>query len=115
MTGVQTCALPILATRASRARDLVLLKLVGATRGEVLASQGIEFAVLALVVTASALAAGLGAAWLLLAKSLGIDFIPDWSSLIGLAVGAIAVTIGAALLAALPALNARPATALRTL
>ena len=105
----------MVATRASRARDLVLLKLVGATRGEVLASQGIEFAVLALVVTASALAAGLGAAWLLLAKALGIDFIPDWSSLIGLAVGAIAVTIGAALLAALPALNARPATALRAL
>ena len=70
---------------------------------------------LALAVTASALAAGLGAAWLLLAKSLGIDFLPDWGSLIGLAVGAIAVTIGAALLAALPALNARPATALRAL
>lgn len=115
LLGVIVLAGAVVATRASRARDLVLLKLVGATRGEVLASQGIEFALLALAVTASALAAGLGAAWLLLAKSLGIDFLPDWGSLIGLAVGAIAVTIGAALLAALPALNARPATALRAL
>jgi putative ABC transport system permease protein len=105
----------VVATRASRAREMVLLKLVGATRGEVLASQGIEFALLALAVTASALATGTGAAWLLLAKSLGIDFQPGWWSLIGLALGAIAVTIGAALLAVLPALNARPATALRAL
>ncbi len=115
LLGVIVLAGAVVATKASRARDLVLLKLVGATRAQVLASQGIEFAVLALVVTTSALATGLGAAWLLLAKSLGIDFQPGWWSLIGLAFGAIAVTIGAALLAALPPLNARPVTALRAL
>ena len=115
LLGVIVLAGAVVATRRARARDMVLLKLVGATRGEVLATQGIEFAILSLVVTASAVAAGLGAAWLLLAKSFGLDFRPDWASLAGLAVGAVALTVGAALIAAIPALNARPAMALRAL
>ena len=115
LLGVIVLAGAVVATRRARARDMVLLKLVGATRGEVLATQGIEFAILSLVVTASAVAAGLGAAWLLLAKSFGLDFRPDWASLAALAVGAVGVTVGAALMAAIPALNARPAMALRSL
>jgi putative ABC transport system permease protein len=115
LLGVIVLAGAVVATRRARARDMVLLKLVGATRGDVLATQGIEFAILSLVVTASAVAAGLGAAWLLLAKSFGLDFRPDWASLAGLAVGAVVVTVGAALIAAIPVLNARPAMALRSL
>ena len=115
LLGVIVLAGAVVATRRSRARDLVLLKLVGASRGQVLATQAIEFALLGLVVTASAFAAGIGTAWLLLRTSLDLPFRPDWTSLVALAFGAIVVTVGAALIAALPALTARPATALRAL
>ncbi|MEO5641489.1 MAG: FtsX-like permease family protein [Sphingomicrobium sp.] len=115
LLGVIVLAGAVVATRRSRAREMVLLKLVGATRAQVLATQGIEFALLGLVVTLSAFAAGIGAAKLLLGASLDLPFRPDWSSLAALAVGAIVITVGAALLAALPALTARPAVALRAL
>ena len=115
LLGVIVLAGAVVATRRSRARDLVLLKLVGATRGQVLATQAIEFALLGTVVTLSAFAAGIAAARLLLGASFDLPFRPDWPSLAALALGAIVVTVGAALLAALPALTARPAAALRAL
>ncbi|MEO7787248.1 MAG: FtsX-like permease family protein, partial [Sphingomicrobium sp.] len=115
LLGVIVLAGAVVATRRARARDLVLLKLVGATRGQVLVTQAIEFALLGLVVTTTSFAAGIGAARLLLHASLDLPFRPDWPALAALAIGAIAVTIGAALLAALPALLARPAMALRAL
>ena len=115
LLGVIVLAGAVIATRRSRARDLVLLKLVGASRGQVLATQAIEFALLGLTVTATAFAAGIGAARLLLGTTLDLPFRPDWPSLAALAIGAVAVTVGAALLAALPALTARPAMALRAL
>ena len=39
----------------------------------------------------------------------------DWGALVAISLGAIVLAVGAALLAALPALNARPARALRAL
>ncbi|MDP9163854.1 MAG: hypothetical protein M3N06_07160, partial [Pseudomonadota bacterium] len=68
-----------------------------------------------LAVTLSAFAAGIAAARLLLGTTLDLPFRPDWASLAALSTGAILVTVGAALLAALPALTARPASALRAL
>ncbi|MEO6247672.1 MAG: ABC transporter permease [Sphingomicrobium sp.] len=115
LLGVIVLAGAVVATRRARARDLVLLKLVGATRGQVLATQATEFALLGIVVTATAFAAGIGAARVLLATMLDLAFRPDWISLAALAIGAVVVTVGAALLAALPALTARPAMALRAL
>ena len=115
LLGVIVLAGAVIATRRSRAREMVLLKLVGASRGQVLAVQAIEFALLGAAVTSTAFAAGIGTAKLLLSSSLELAFRPDWTSLIALAIGAILVTVGAALLAALPALRARPAVALRAL
>ena len=115
LLGVIVLAGAVVATRRSRARELVLLKLVGASRGEVLASQAIEFAALGSAVTLAAFATGILAGWLVLTQSFAIPFRPDWVSLGALAVGAIVVTVGAALLAAVPALRARPAAALRAL
>jgi putative ABC transport system permease protein len=115
LLGVIVLAGAVVATRRSRARDLVLLKLIGASRGQVLATQAVEFALLGVTVTATAFAAGIGAARLLLGTALDLPFRPDWASLAALAIGAVTVTVGAALLAALPALAARPAMALRAL
>ena len=115
LLGVIVLAGAVVATRRTRARDLVLLRLVGATRGQVLTTQIIEFAVLGTVVTLAAFAVGAVAARMLLQASFDLPFAPQWGSLAALAIGAIVVTIVAALIAALPALRAKPAAALRAL
>ena len=115
LLGIVVLAGAVVATRRTRARDLVLLKLVGASRGAVIATQAIEFAILGATVTIVAVAAGLGAAALLLGGSFGIPFRPDLAAIAALAIGAIAVTVIAALIATIPALRARPAAALRAL
>ena len=61
LVGVVVLAGSVVATRRSRQRDSVLLKLVGATRREVLTVQLIEFAVLSSAVAVAAFAAGI--AW----------------------------------------------------
>ena len=115
LVGVVVLAGSVVATRRSRQRDSVLLKLVGATRREVLTVQLIEFAVLSSAVAAAAFAAGIAGAWAIVRFMFDLAFQPDWAMLIILPLAAIAVAVSAALVAALPALSARPAAALRAL
>ena len=115
LLGIIVLAGAVVATRRSRARDLVLLKLVGATRRDILATQMIEFSILGLAVTMAAFAAGMTAAYAVVAMIFDLSFRPDWMSLGGLAVGSVMVTVVAALAAVMPALRARPAEALRSL
>ena len=115
LVGVVVLAGSVVATRRSRQRDSVLLKLVGATRAEVLTVQLIEFAVLSSAVAAAAFAAGVGGAWAIVRFMFDLSFQPDWPMLAILPLAAIAVAVSAALVAALPALSARPAAALRAL
>jgi putative ABC transport system permease protein len=113
--GMVVLAGAVVATRRTRVRDLVLLKLVGATRGQVIGTQLVEFALLSSAVALVAFAAGIGGAWLVTRQVLDIALQPDWGALLIIPVGAVILAVGAALLAALPALNARPARALRAL
>jgi putative ABC transport system permease protein len=113
--GMVVLAGAVVATRRARVRDLVLLKLVGATRPQLVTTQLIEFALLSSAVALLAFAAGVGGGQLLAAELLDIPFQPDWAKLIAIPFGAVALAVTAALLAALPALNARPARALRAL
>jgi putative ABC transport system permease protein len=113
--GMVVLAGAVVATRRSRIKDLVLLKLVGATRGQVVGTQLVEFALLSTAVSVLAFVAGVGGARLVTGEVLDIPLRPDWGALIAIPLGAIVLAVGAALLAALPALNARPARALRAL
>jgi putative ABC transport system permease protein len=113
--GMVVLAGAVVATRRSRIKDLVLLKLVGATRGQVVGTQLVEFALLSTAVSIVAFAAGVGGARLVTGEVLDIPLQPDWAALLAIPAGAIVLAVGAALLAALPALNARPARALRAL
>ena len=113
--GMVVLAGSVVATRRQRARDIVLLRLVGATRGEVARSQLIEFALLSAAVALTAFAAGAMAARLIVTRLFEFTFSPDWPSLALIPLGAIALAVLAAFLAALPALNARPAEGLRAL
>ena len=62
--GMIVLAGSVVATRRTRVRDIVLLRLVGATRGQVARRQLVEFALLSSGVALLAFAAGIGGAWL---------------------------------------------------
>ena len=108
LIGVVVLAGSVVATRAARARDLTLLRLVGARRAQLIASQLVEFALLAVTSVGIALATGMLLAWAAITQQFKIDFTPDMASILGLAAGAIGLAIGAAMVAVWPALN-RPA------
>ena len=113
--GVAVLIGAIAASRRARIYDSVLLKLLGATRAQVLAAQGIEYALLAAVISAVALIFGSAAGWYVVTRVLDLEWAPDWSVVLAtLAAGAV-LTLGLGLAGSLPALAARPARALREL
>ena len=115
LMGMIVLAGSVVATRRERQRDIVLLRLVGATRGEVARSQLIEFGVLAGAVSLLALGTGSLAAWVLVTRIFEFAFVPGWATLGLIPAGAILMAVAAAYLAAQPALRARPAEGLRSL
>ena len=115
LAGIAVLVGALAAGRRARTYDSVILKMLGATRGRILAAQAAEFAALALVVSFVALGLGSAAGWWVVVKIFELDWAPDWATVAAtLALGAV-VTLGLGLLGSLPALAARPARALRTL
>ena len=113
--GMVVLAGAVVATRRNRVWDLVILKLVGASRGQVVATQLVEFALLSAAVSLVAVVAGIGGAKLVTGQVLDIPLQPNWGALLAIPAAAIVLAVAAALAAALPAPNARPARALRAL
>ena len=115
LAGIAVLVGALAASRRARTYDSVILKMLGATRGRILAAQAAEFTALALIVSLVALALGSAAGWWVVVGIFELDWAPDWTRVAAtLAVGA-AVTLVLGLLGSLPALAARPARALRTL
>ncbi len=115
LAGIAVLVGALAASRRARTYDSVMLKLLGATRARILLAQALEFATLALIVSAIAFALGAAAGWYVVVKVLELEWAPDWGVVAAtLAVGAL-VTLALGLLGSLPALTARPARALRAL
>ena len=113
--GIAVLVGALAASRRARVYDSVILKLLGATRGRILAAQALEFGVLALIVSGLAFALGAGAGWYVVVEVLELEWAPDWMVVAAtLGLGAL-VTLVLGLLGSLPALAARPARALRSL
>lgn len=115
LIGVAVLAGAVAATRASRARESVLLKLVGATRRQILSAQLIEFAAMSGAVALLSFLLGTAAAWAVVTRLFTLSFKPDWVGLVALPLAGVLVAILTALAAAWPALRVRPAVALRSL
>jgi putative ABC transport system permease protein len=115
LMGMIVLAGAVVATRASRQRDIILLRLVGATRSEAALAQAIEFALIAGTAAVAAGAAGLLLAWSVSRWLFELPFNPDWATVLGLPVAAGLFACLAALVAAQGALRARPAAGLRSL
>ncbi len=101
----------VAATQARRRREAVVLKILGATRRQLLAATLLEFAILGTACAAVALALGTLAAWATLGPYLA--FIPAPTASLPWAATCIAATTAAALIAAIRALAPRAAAGLR--
>ena len=115
LAGIAVLLGAIAAARAARIYDNVILRVLGASRRQLLALQLAEYGLLSALLAGVALALGSGIAWLVVVQLFGFDWLPDWTevlAVLGLGLGLVNLF---ALAASLPLLRARPAQALREL
>ena len=115
LAGIAVLLGAIAAARAARVYDNVILRVLGASRRQLLVLQLAEYALLATVLAGVALALGSGIAWLVVVKLFSFDWLPDWTEVLAVLGMGLALVIGFALAASLPLLRAKPAQALREL
>ena len=111
--GIAVLIGAVAATTRARRYDSVVLKLLGGSGRQVLAVQGIEYALLSLILALVALAIGAGAGWFVVTQVLDLPWAPDWAIVGATLAAACAATLGVGLLGSIPVLRTRPAEALR--
>jgi len=111
--GIAVLAGAVAASGRARRADAVVLRLVGATRAQLLGAQAIEYLLLSAVIAAIAAAAGLGAAWYAVVQVFELPFRPDGWAVAGTLLASAAVTVAVGVAGSLPVLRVRPAQALR--
>ena len=113
--GIAVLVGALAAGRRARTYDAVLLKVLGATRGQVAAATLAEYAVLSLLVASVALLLGGLAGWFAVTKVFTLAWQPDWgAAALTVAAGGV-LTVVLALAGSWRALSARPNAVLRTL
>ncbi len=113
--GIAVLLGAVAAARAARTYDTVILRVLGATRRQILALQLAEFGLLAAVLALVALGLGGALAWLVVVQLFEFDWLPDWPRVLAVLGAGIALVLTFALGASLPLLKAKPAQALRSL
>ncbi len=115
LAGIAVLIGAIAAGREARAYDNVMLKVLGATRRQLLVAQMVEYAGIASILAIVALALGGLAAWAVLTRIFEFGFVPDWWIVGGVLVGGAIGTLVIGLVGSLPLLSVRPNQALRQL
>jgi putative ABC transport system permease protein len=115
VAGIAVLVGAVLAARQARVYDAVLLKLLGATRRQILLVQATEYALLAIIVALVALGIGTAAGWYVVTMLFELPWAPDWAVVLATLATGTGVILVIGLLGSLPALAARPARALRSL
>jgi len=115
LAGLAVLMGAIAAARAARTYDTVILRVLGASRRQVLLLQLAEYGLLAGVLAVVALALGGGLAWVVITQLFEFDWLPDWGEVLAVLGLGIALVLGFALAGSLPLLRAKPASALREL
>lgn len=115
LAGLAVLIGAIAAARAARTYDTVVLRVLGASRRQILLMQLAEYGLLALMLAGVALALGTGLGWLVITQLLEFDWLPDWGVILAVLAGGIAFVLAVALAGSLPLLRAKPAQALRAL
>jgi len=115
LAGIAVLVGAIAAAREVRTYDSVILRTLGATRAQVLASQAIEYAILSGALAVLALILGLGGAWYTVVELFSFEWLPDYGTVAETLAGGVAIVMGLGLAGAWPILGVRPAHALRQL
>lgn len=115
LAGLAVLLGAIAAARAQRMYDTVVLRVLGASRRQVLTLALAEYGALAAVLAGVALAIGLGAAWFVVTQMFEFEWLPNWAAVLGVLGAGLALVVTFAVAGALPLLRAKPAQALRAL
>ncbi|MCJ2183282.1 ABC transporter permease [Novosphingobium sp. 1949] len=115
LAGLAVLLGAIAAARASRSYDTVILRVLGASRGQLLAAQITEYGALALVLGAVSLVSGSALAWAVITRLFAFEWLPDWPRILAVLGAGLVLVLGFALAGSLPLLRAKPARALREL
>lgn len=113
LAGLLVLAGAIAAGARARAREAATLKVLGATRGQILAAYAIEYGAVGLIAGAAGVALGFAAAWPVVVKVFEASWSVDWGGVMALLAGAAGLSMAGGLLAAALALAQRPAPVLR--
>lgn len=103
----------IAARAQERMREAATLKVLGASRAQVLAAYVIEYGLVGLIAGAAGVGLGYAAAWPIVVRVFEAHWSVDWGGVALLLAGASAVAGAGGLVAAFQALSRRPAPALR--
>lgn len=115
LAGIAVLLGAIAAARAARIYDTVILRVLGASRGQLLGLQFAEFGLLAAILAAVALALGSGIAWLVIVQLFEFEWLPDWPRIMAVLGAGLLLVLLFAFAASLPLLRAKPAQTLRSL
>jgi putative ABC transport system permease protein len=115
LAGLAVLLGAVAAARASRTYDNVILRVLGASRRQLLLLQLAEYGALAGLLAVVALALGSGLAWLVIVQLFEFDWLPDWPTILAVLGTGLALVLTFALAGSLPLLRAKPARALREL
>ncbi|WP_426032075.1 ABC transporter permease [Caulobacter sp. DWP3-1-3b2] len=113
LAGLLVLAGAIAAGARARAREAATLKVLGATRGQILLAYAIEYGAVGLIAGTAGVALGFAAAWPVVVKVFEASWSVDWGGVMILLAGAAGVSTAGGLLAAALALAQRPAPVLR--
>ena len=114
LAGIAVLVGAIAASRAARGYDSVIMKTLGATRWQVLGAQALEYALLASVLAALALALGGFAGWFVITQVFDFTWDPDWWVVSATLAAGATITLGIGLAGSIPLMAMRPAQALRS-
>ncbi len=112
LAGLLVLAGAIAAGARARAREAATLKVLGATRGQILLAYVIEYGAVGLIAGAAGVLFGFAAAWPVVVKVFRASWSVDWSGVLVLLGGATGLATLGGLIAAALALSQRPAPVL---
>ena len=113
LAGLLVLAGAIASRAQARAREAAILKVLGATRGQILAAYALEYGAVGLVAGMAGVALGCAAAWPVVVKVFEATWSLDWSGVATLVIAACGLAAAGGVAAAAVALGRRPAPVLR--
>lgn len=115
LAGLAVLLGAIAAARRARTYDTAVLRVLGASRTQVLGVLAGEYALLGLLLAVVALPLGIGVGWVIVVQLFDFAWLPGWTEILAVLAAGLALVLGFALAATLPVLRERPARVLREL